>query len=164
VRVTSQTGLTPGEDEVVGALLAFSRVVVGMVARSMAGLDEEVTLAQFRTLVVLGSRGPQRIVDLAHELAVTSSTATRMCNRLVGKGLAARQERADDRRAAWITLTAPGRVLVVTVMTRRREALAALVADLSMTRPVAFAATVNALVEAAGEMPDTEWWRRWDQL
>ena len=154
--------LSAAEDEVVGALLAVSRVFVGVAARSLAELDEEVTLAQYRTLVVLVSRGPQRIVDLAQELAVTSSTATRMCNRLVRKGLVARTERESDRRAAWVTLTEPGRALVGTVMGRRRDAVAGLVADLSLTRPLAFAATLNALAEAAGELSDAEWRRRWE--
>ncbi len=155
--------LSAGEDEVVGALLALSRVFVGLAARSLADLDEDVTLPQFRTLVVLVSRGPQRIVDLADELAVTSSTATRMCNRLVRKGLVARQERADDRRAAWVTLTAAGADLVGEVMLRRRESIGALVADLSLTRPLAFAAVLNALVEEAGDLSDAEWRKRWAQ-
>jgi DNA-binding MarR family transcriptional regulator len=154
--------LSASENEVVGALLAVSRVFVGVAARSIAELDEEVTLPQFRTLVVLVSRGPQRIVDLAQELSVTSSTATRMCNRLVGKGLVARVSRSSDRRAAWVTLTEPGRDLVGTVMGRRRDQIAALVADLSLTRPLAFAATLSALAEAAGELSDAEWQRRWE--
>jgi DNA-binding MarR family transcriptional regulator len=80
---------------VVGALLALSRAFVAETARSLSGLDDDVTLAQFRTLVVLVSRGPQRIVDLAQELAVTSSTAVRMTNRLVRRSLVARQERPE---------------------------------------------------------------------
>lgn len=159
----SQKRLSAGEDEVVGALLALSRAFVGMAARSLAGLDHDVTLPQFRTLVVLVSHGPQRIVDLALELEVTSSTATRMCNRLVRKGLVAREERPEDRRAAWVVLTARGRDLVGQAMEHRREAIAKLIADLSLTRPLAFASTLNALVEAAGEVPDTEWRRRWEQ-
>jgi DNA-binding MarR family transcriptional regulator len=161
VRVTPQTTLSTSEDEVVGALLAFSRVLIGVAARSLAELDEDVTLAQFRTLVVLGSRGPQRIVDLAQELSVTSSTATRMCNRLMRKGFLAREERAEDRRAVWITLTAPGRDLVLAVMERRRKAIAALVGEISLARPLAFVGVVNALVEAADEPTDAEWRRRW---
>ena len=161
--MTTQTTLAADEDEVVGALLALSRVFVGVAARSLAELDEDITLAQFRTLVVLGARGPQRIVDLAQELSVTSSTATRMCNRLVRKDLVAREERAEDRRAAWITLTPTGRALVSDVLDRRRKAIATLVADLTMTRPLAFAAVVNALVEAAGEPTEAEWRRRWQE-
>jgi hypothetical protein len=60
-----------------------------------------------------------------------------------------------------VTLTAAGRDLVGEVMHRRRVAIAALVADLSLTRPVAFAAVLHALVEAAGEVPDAQWWRQW---
>ena len=159
--MTLQTTLSPGEDEVVGALLALSRAFVAEMARSLSGLDEDVTLPQFRTLVVLVSRGPQRIVDLAQELTVTSSTAVRMCNRLARKGLVAREERPEDRRAAWIVLTATGHTLVGEVMRRRRERLAALIAELSLTRPLAFASVLNALVEAAGEVPDAAWWQRW---
>jgi DNA-binding MarR family transcriptional regulator len=153
--------LSASEDEVVGALLAVSRVFVGVAARSLAQLDD-VTLSQFRTLVVLVARGPQRIVDLAQELGVTSPTATRMCHRLVRKGLVARTERESDRRAAWVTLTEPGRTLVGTVMSRRREHVAALVAELSLTRPPAFAAMLTTLAEAAGEISDAEWQRRWE--
>jgi DNA-binding MarR family transcriptional regulator len=146
---------------VVGALLALSRVFVAETARSLSGLDEDVTLPQFRTLVVLVSRGPQRVADLARELAVTSSTAVRMCNRLVRKGLVARQERPDDRRVAWITLTEAGRELVGDATSRRREGLAALIAELPMARPTTLASVLNAIVEVAGEVPDRQWWHQW---
>jgi hypothetical protein len=131
--VTSLPELSDDEHQVVGALLSLSRVFSAVTARELGGLDEEVTLPQFRTLVVLVSRGPQRVGDLAQELTVTSSTAVRMCNRLVRKGLVEREERPEDRRAAWITLT----------------------------RPLAFASTLTALVEAAGEVSDAHWWRLW---
>lgn len=87
-----------------------------------------MTLPQFRTLVVLVSRGP----------------------------------RPEDRRAAWVTLTAAGRDLVGEVMRRRRDTVAQLIAELSLTRPMAFAAVLHALVEAAGEVPDPQWWQRWE--
>jgi hypothetical protein len=60
-----------------------------------------------------------------------------------------------------VTLTEAGRALVGDVMRRRRERVSELVAELSLTRPLAFAATLNALAEAAGEPTDTEWQRRW---
>ena len=37
-----------------------SRALVGVAARSLAGVGEEVTLPQYRMLVLLCSRGPQR--------------------------------------------------------------------------------------------------------
>jgi DNA-binding MarR family transcriptional regulator len=145
------------EADVTDALLALSRVFVGLAARTLAQLDEDVTLPQYRVLVLLVSHGPQRVVDLSQELQVTSSTATRMCNRLVRKGLAERQERADDRRASWIGLTGAGRELVDEVMRLRREAIAELVREVAITRPVAFAGVVHAFVEASGEISASEW-------
>jgi hypothetical protein len=41
--MTSRTSLSPDEDGVVGALLALSRVFVAETARSLSGLDEDVT-------------------------------------------------------------------------------------------------------------------------
>ena len=66
----------------VEALMTASRVLVGITARSLAGLPAEVTLPQFRALVVLASRGPQRPADISAELGVAPSTGTRMCERL----------------------------------------------------------------------------------
>jgi DNA-binding MarR family transcriptional regulator len=155
--------LSAAEEEVTDALLALSRVFVGTAARSLAHLDDEVTLPQFRTLVLLVSHGPQRIADLAAELAVSSSTATRMCDRLARKGLVARHVRDDDRRAAWVGLTVQGRDLVGEAMELRRRAIADLVRELAITRPLSFASVLTALVEAAGEVPATEWHERWTQ-
>jgi hypothetical protein len=43
---------------------------------------EDTTIAQYRALALLASRGPQRMVDLAAALGITPPTAGRMCDRL----------------------------------------------------------------------------------
>ena len=53
-------------------------------------VNEDVTLPQFRSLVVLATAGPQTVSALADRLAVHASTMTRMCNRLVTRGLVVR--------------------------------------------------------------------------
>jgi DNA-binding MarR family transcriptional regulator len=141
---------------VVDGLLAVSRMLIGHAARSLAQIDANVTLPQFRALVVLAT-GPRRTIDLAAELQVQPSAATRMCDRLVRKNLIARYERPDDRRATWLMLTPAGRDLVEEVMRRRREDLTTVVRGLEITDPDTFGATLNALVAAAGEMPEEEW-------
>jgi DNA-binding MarR family transcriptional regulator len=146
---------------VVDGLLATTRVLVGLTARSLARLDVNVTLPQYRTLVVLAGSGPQRVVDLAAELGVRPSTATRMCDRLVRKHLVSRHERPDDRRAAWVELTPTGRDLVADIMRRRREDIAKLVARISIPDPQAFSAGLEALAVAAGELPEAQWRLRW---
>jgi DNA-binding MarR family transcriptional regulator len=98
-----------GADQVVvDALLAASRTLIAVATRSLGTAVEETTIAQCRALVVLASRGPQRIVDLAAALEVAPSTAGRMCDRLVRKGLIRRHRARADRRAVLVSLTAGG--------------------------------------------------------
>ena len=108
-------------DSVVDAVLSASRVLVAVAARSLADIAEEVTLTQYRTLVVLASRGPQNVASLATHLGVAPATATRMCDRLVRKRLITRTHERGDRRSVRLALTASGRSLVDTVSERRRR-------------------------------------------
>ena len=99
-------------DPLVDAVLSASRVLVAVAARSLADAGEDVTLTQYRSLVVLASRGPQTVADLADLLAVTPRTASRLCERLVKKGLIRRRAGQHDRRQVRIALTATGKALV----------------------------------------------------
>ncbi len=72
-------------DQVVDAVLASSRALVAVSARSIAGVHG-VTLPQFRMLVVLAA-GPSNLRGLASGLDVADSTATRMVDRLVAAGI-----------------------------------------------------------------------------
>lgn len=146
---------------IIDGLLAAGRMLIAQTARSLAQLDANVTVPQFRTLVVLATSGPQRVVDLAGELGVRPSTATRMCDRLLRKGLVSRHEHPGDRRAAWVVLTTPGRDLVAEIMRRRRHEIAALVEAVRIADPDALARALHALVVAAGELPEAQWWQRW---
>jgi len=151
----------PDTERLADELLAFSRVVVAQAARAMAGEQSEVTLPQYRALVLLGSRGPCRSTDLANELEVCPSTITRMCDRLVRRGLVRRFQRAEDRRASWLELTASGRNLIGAMMHLRRTQIAGLVAAAAVTDPAGVADALAALVRAAGESSDSAWWQ-WD--
>ena len=42
--------------------------------------------------------------------------------------------------------------------------MAELVAGLPLARPLVFAAVLDAVVEAAGEVPDAQWWQRWRDM
>lgn len=159
---TAPTETPAGHDELVDALLSASRAIVGLAARSLADLDADVTLPQYRALVVLASRGPQRMVDISTELRVNPSTGTRMCDRLVRKGLARRYRTAHDRRTVRLTLTPAGRRLVDEVTTRRRIELSRIVADMPADHQRApVIAALRALAAAAGEIPEQEWWLGW---
>ncbi|WP_426503253.1 MarR family winged helix-turn-helix transcriptional regulator [Dactylosporangium sp. McL0621] len=144
--------------EAVDALLAASRALVGIAARSLADVDPDVTLPQYRALVVLAARGPQRVADISAELAVAPSTGTRMCDRLVRKGLLRRSRTAFDRRVVRLTLTTAGRRLVHEVMESRRALLTAVVAATADVWHPAVAPALRAFAAASGEVPESEWW------
>lgn len=153
-------------DDLVDALLAASRAIVAVAARSLVRVTSDVTLVQYRVLVELASRGPQRLADLAGVLGVDPSTATRMCDRLELKSLISRERSSDDRRSVRILLQAPGRELVENVTRGRRAQLAAIAARLPREDRGPMLVALKAFAEAAGEVPEQHWslgWRLQEQ-
>jgi DNA-binding MarR family transcriptional regulator len=152
-----------GRDELADVLAALSRVLVAITARSLGALDVDLTLTQYRTVMVLASRGPQRTIDLARELAVHPSTVTRVCDRLIRRELLHRQHRPLDRRVAWLTLTEPGRELIGEVTRRRTAELRRLLDATDIDGAEQVVRLLGGLVAAAGDLPEREWWQRWTE-
>ena len=140
-----------GADELVSALLTASRALVGVSARSLARVEDAVTITQFRTLVVLEGHGDTRLNQLADRLDVTSSTAMRMVDRLIAAHLVTREENKADRREVLIGLTHEGARLVSEVTARRRAEIAAIVAAMPQEGRGDVVAALDAFAHAAGE-------------
>ncbi len=143
-------------------MLSASRVLVAVAARSLAEVGEEVTLTQYRTLVVLASRGPQNLAGLAEAVGVAPATATRMCDRLVHKGLVRRREERGDRRRLRVVLSEKGRVLVDSVTERRRREIERIVSEIPADEQVVLVHALGRLAAAAGEVPEQDWTTGWD--
>lgn len=140
-----------GTDELVSGLLTASRVLVGVSARSLAELEDTVTLSQFRTLVVVRTHGATRLNDLAARLGVGSSTALRTVDRLVAASLLSREDNPHDRREVVIDLTARGRELVEQVTARRRTAIAEIVRAMPKSQARGLIHALEAFAAAADE-------------
>ncbi len=139
------------DDAIVEAVLRASRVLVSVAARSVTAIDHDVTLHQYRALVMLASRGPQQPSQLAEALGVHPSTITRLCDRLVTKGLVRRRGSAVNRRQVWIALEPKGRRLIDAVTKRRREEIAVIAAHLPNNQRAATVRALHVLGEAATE-------------
>lgn len=139
------------DDAVVEAVLTASRALVAVAARSIAAAGGEVTLPQYRVLVLIAARGPQRLHDLAEALDVNQSTASRMCDRLVAKRLVRRSRLPSDRRTVRIAMTAEGRALVDGVARHRRGDLARVLSELTPRQQEDVVAALSAFALAAGE-------------
>ncbi|KTR43250.1 hypothetical protein NS263_00170 [Curtobacterium oceanosedimentum] len=105
-------------------VLAASRGLLGVVARSMTTALEHVTVPQFRLIVLVTTLGPTRAGDLAERLAVGPSTLTRNVDRLVAGGWVERRPGPMNRREVLVAATDRGRALVDEVSARRGRELA----------------------------------------
>ncbi|QYC41004.1 putative HTH-type transcriptional regulator YusO [Nonomuraea coxensis DSM 45129] len=138
-------------DAVISAVLTGSRLLVAIAARSMAAVQDRVTLPQFRMLVVLSLHGETKLVTMAELLDVNSSTAMRMADRLSAAGLVTREVNPHNRRESLMRLTSDGRQLVEDVMARRREEIAGIVSRMTPEQSRALVSAMNAFTEAGGE-------------
>jgi len=152
------------DEAVLNAVMTASRTMVAVATQSLGSVAESTTIAQYRALVVLASRGPQRVSDLAGVLGVTPSTAGRMCDRLLRNGLIRRDRARADRRAVQVSITAAGREVVDQATARRRELIVGILGRLPARRQSAVAGALGAFAAAAGEVPDSQWPARLPQV
>ena len=148
-------------DAVTDAVLLSSRALVAVASRSIAAVDESVTLPQFRALVVLDrAEAGLNVGELARELRIQPSTATRLCDRLVRRRLARRRVNPANRREVTMLLTAAGRDVVAKVTRQRRREIASIMAKVPASQRVAIIDALTAFREAAGEddvVPSVPW-------
>ncbi|KDE97755.1 MarR family transcriptional regulator [Mycolicibacterium aromaticivorans JS19b1 = JCM 16368] len=138
-------------DAVTDALLTASRLLVAMSARSIAEVDETITIPQFRTLVILSTRPPVNLATLAGLLDVAPSTTGRMVDRLVTAGLIDRQPHPESRRELVVELTARGREVVKAVTAHRRDEIAQVVRKMPPRERHGLVRALAAFTDAGGE-------------
>ena len=103
----------------------------------------------------------QTLQDLAGELDVAPSTATRMCDRLVDKGLIRREVASDNRREVRLAVAPPGKELVSRVTRRRRAAIKRIVERMGPSNRRALVAALEDFAASAGEVPEDQWFLGW---
>ncbi len=140
-------------DEITDALLNASRVLVAVSARSIAEVDDTITIPQFRTLVILSTQGSSNIAGLAAQLNVQPSTAGRMVERLIAAGLVDRKVNPESRRELIVELTRMGSHIVDAVTTRRRRELAAVVHKMAPEHRAGMVEVLTAFSAAGGAEP-----------
>jgi DNA-binding MarR family transcriptional regulator len=144
------------------ALLAACRVLVGISAQSIAAVEDVANVLQVRALVVIASRGPVSLGELAEAMNIHLTRASRLCDRLVLKGLINRTDDPDNRRQLTLTLTPSGRRLVDTVTAHRRRAIGPILARMTKQMPEQrrseFVSILQEFVAAAGEPSHADLW------
>ena len=138
-------------DVITDALLTASRLLVAISARSIAMVDETITIPQFRTLVILSRMGRVNLATLAGLLGVQPSTTGRMVERLVSAGLIGRKPHPNSRRELVAELTPRGRAVVREVTKHRRAEIARIVEKMPSRERRGLVAALTAFTAAGGE-------------
>lgn len=139
------------DEHLMAAMLAASRVLVAMSASSIEASPVDVTLNQYRALVVLASGSPMKMTDLGRQLGISPSSTTRLVDRLERKGLVARAVNENSRRVIDVGLEPAGEELVAWVMAERRRRFATLIEDLPERRRSTMARAFTDLAGLLGE-------------
>jgi DNA-binding MarR family transcriptional regulator len=147
-----------GPDDLAEELVTASRALVGLAVHSVSAAPVDVTVVQFRLLVLVADE-PRSIGDLAGHLGVNQSTASRHCDRLQRRGLLQRSRLDADGRVVVVTLTDTGREVVDAVMDRRRADVRNLLAAIAPDRTGAMLAALRELNRAALAMDEAPWLR-----
>ena len=145
-------------DGEIDAVQAACRLLVAVSAQSIAAVEDEVDLGQFRALVVMAGRGSVSLAELADAAHLHMSTASRMCDRLVAVGLIDRTDDPHNRRQLVLTLTRKGNRLVADVMNRRRAKLEPVLLRLPPDRRYQLVSVLREFAEAGDEPADTDLW------
>lgn len=151
-------GTTTGDDteRQADAVMRAARVLVGVVAQSVAEVEDLVSLPQLRVLVLVAGRGSLNLGQVAEALGVHPSNATRIVERLVVAGLLHRSEHPADRRYLSLELTDHGHEVVQRVMAHRRASILEVMANMSSSQRRSLAQALETFAEAAGDTARVE--------
>lgn len=133
--------MTPDE-RIIDAVerLMVEAIGVTTVALAQAAPDVDLTVAQWRGLVVVGSSpGGIRVGEIAARIGSAVPTTSRLVRRLERRGLVVAERDEADRRATLVRLTESGETIRTAIVERRRQ----LVRDALSARPEALSAELS---------------------
>ena len=137
-------------DELVAFEVA-TRDLVGVALRSLELLEGEVSLPQFRVLLVLQESGRCTSSQVAQALGLVGSSVTRLGDRLHASGYLVRGSEPSNRSVVTLELTDKGRKLVKQVIARRRRELSRVLDRLDPAQRAACAEGLRSLHERLGD-------------
>ena len=118
-----------------GDFLPYLTNRVGMIVAEQFGADalaeHGLSIAMWRVMAVLASRGSQRQIDLADLTSIEVSTLSRLVSRLIRKGLVTRTRSANSNREVAVKLSPKGQSLVNHLIPIALDFEAAAIAGLS---------------------------------
>lgn len=147
----------PRDDEV-DAVLDACRVLVAITARSMAAMSDVGDLLELRALVVLSGGPAMSLGALAEAVGIHLTRASRLCDRLVTRGLVDRTDDPGNRRQLLLRLTVPGRKVVEKVMHEREEQIRPILGRMAPDDRMNLVTALGEFAHAADGLADQDLW------
>lgn len=138
--------------EAVEAAVEASREMLGVAVTTMADRQIDLSLTEYRTMVILQVKGPRSLSDIAIDLHLSNATAGRAAAKLERKGLAGRHADRYDGRVVVVSLTEEGRALYDETMARRQALFEIVLRDLSPDELVCIARAFRGFAESSWEL------------
>jgi DNA-binding MarR family transcriptional regulator len=115
------------------SLERLTAALVGVTARALAhaGQAGDLSLWQWRTLVVVGGSDGVRVGDVAGRVGISMPSASRLVKRLEQRGLVETARDPLDRRATIVRSSQSGTSVLASVLRRRQELVAEALAETS---------------------------------
>ncbi len=117
-------------------------------------LNMDLTAGQLRTLLLLYTKGPSRMTDVATALGVTMATATGVIDRMVERGIVVRESDLDDRRIVLCRMSPEGEKMVNALWQSWSERAGLLLRALDRDGLLAVSGMLEALLEAGENTRD----------
>lgn len=138
------------------ALLVASRELVAIAIRTVGAGPVPLTVVQHRVLVLLAEAGSLSVNEVAGQLGVNQSNASRHCSDLARLALVHRARPAHDQRVVEVRLTDAGLRQVQAVTQDRRQRIDAVLSRMSDTDATAVVRGLEAFAAAARSFTDDE--------
>ena len=138
--------------DIIEALETLMYGAVGMTAVALSAASAgELTLSQWRALVVIGRSDATRVGVIGASVGMSLPSASRLVRRLERRGLVSTERDEGDRRATLVRMTLAGRALRDDVVERRRALMEDALATHSPRLPGGLLPGLAAIGDAFGE-------------
>ncbi|GGM89016.1 hypothetical protein GCM10009721_12710 [Terrabacter tumescens] len=131
---------------------------MAVTARSMAAASEVTDLLHLRILVVLSSGPPLSLGALADAVGIHLTRASRVCDRLVTRGLVDRADDPGNRRQLVLRLTPAGHEVVEEVMRDRAEQVRPILARMTPEDRRTLVSALGRFAQAADGLDAHDLW------
>jgi DNA-binding MarR family transcriptional regulator len=138
-----------GYDSLNDAVERLLRAGVGMTALAIGEVEgaTDLTLSQWRALVIASDSDGIRVGELAARLGIAVPSASRLVRRVEDRGLVTATRDDGDRRATIVRQTPAGKRVMRAVMARRRELVASALSEAPRVASHRAARVVGAIAE-----------------